>query len=160
MTESAAIALLIGDLAPEAGLVPPPGNAGRPSFLRWLITLVAAIYPTFTYGDEPQRWVPEGGPAEALRERTNGRREALWQMLEAAFSPDPWLLGKQVCALDVYVCVMTQWRPRRAWFAEHCPGLERVGRAMDGLPALAEVWRRNGLGGESPDSQPGTATPQ
>jgi len=48
MTESAAMVLYAADLAPSAGLVPGAGEASRPAFLRWLIYLVASVYPTFT----------------------------------------------------------------------------------------------------------------
>src|SRR5262245_57626263 len=47
MTESAAITLHLADVA-GGDLVPPPGEATRPRFLRWLVFLVANLYPTFT----------------------------------------------------------------------------------------------------------------
>src|SRR5262252_5996469 len=43
MTESAAIALYVADRTP--GLLPPAGDPTRPAALRWLVFLVAAIYP-------------------------------------------------------------------------------------------------------------------
>src|SRR5215813_350416 len=46
MTESAAIALHIADHAPASNLVPPAGDPSRDAFLRWLVFLVANIYPT------------------------------------------------------------------------------------------------------------------
>jgi glutathione S-transferase len=60
MTESAAIILHLADEAPHAGLAPAAQDATRPMFLRWLAFIVAAIYPTFTYGDEPARWTGDG----------------------------------------------------------------------------------------------------
>lgn len=56
MTESAAIALLLSERYPEAGLAPAPGTPLRPGFLRRLVWLAANVYPTFTYGDYPERW--------------------------------------------------------------------------------------------------------
>lgn len=56
MTESAAIALDLAEEPPVAGLAPSPGDSTRPLFLRCLIWLVADVYPTFTYGDYPERW--------------------------------------------------------------------------------------------------------
>ena len=55
MTESAAIVLHLADRCPAAGLAPAADHPEREAFLRWLIFLVAAVYPTFTYGDEPER---------------------------------------------------------------------------------------------------------
>lgn len=136
MTESAAIALYIDEQVPAAGLLPPPGDPLRAAALRWLVFLVAAIYPTFTYGDEPERFVGDAGPR--LREATDARRIQLWQQLEAACQ-GPWLLGPRFSILDVYVAVMTHWRPRRAWFAAHCPRLSAIATALDGEPRLAQL---------------------
>ena len=52
MTESAAITLHLADVTGSHDLVPPPGDPARPRFLRWLVFLVANIYPTFTYADD------------------------------------------------------------------------------------------------------------
>jgi GST-like protein len=142
MTESAAITLLFDDRAPEAELVPRPGAAERPRFLRWLVFLVGSLYPTFTYGDVPERYVPAEA-AGALRASTDAQREAMWRLVEAAFAPAPWLFGDRPTALDVYVTVMSHWRPRRAWFADHCPKLFAVARAGDAHPVLGPVLGRN-----------------
>jgi GST-like protein len=57
MTESAAITLHLADVAGSDELVPTPGDPLRPTFLRWLVFLVANLYPTFTYADDPSRFV-------------------------------------------------------------------------------------------------------
>lgn len=143
MTESAAIALHLNDLAPQAGLVPPPGDPARPAFLRWLVYLVAAVYPTFTYGDFPSRWVDDGPAAELLRASTDRHREWLWRQLESQIEPGPWFLGQGFSALDVYIAAMTRWRPQRAWFAEHCPKLHSVALRGDEIAKLKPIWQRN-----------------
>ncbi len=143
MTESAAMILHITDRCPEAGLAPPADDPSRPAFLRWLIFLVAAIYPTFTYGDDTSRWVDGETAGNRLKAATNQRREAMWHYVEAQLAPDPWMLGERFSALDLYVSVMTHWRPRRPWFADHCPKLSRVALRVDAMPRLAEVWVRN-----------------
>ena len=48
LTESAAITLYLADVTGSEELVPPPGSVERPDFLRWLIFLVANVYPTYT----------------------------------------------------------------------------------------------------------------
>ena len=70
MTESAAIVLYVNDLVPAAGLLPPVGAPDRAAVLNRFIWLVAAIYPTFTYGDDPGRWTLAGEASHALRHRT------------------------------------------------------------------------------------------
>jgi GST-like protein len=139
MTESAALILYLSELAPDAGLAPPPGHRDRPQFLRWLTFFVAAIYPCFTYGDVATRYVTDG---DELRRSTDARMQALWRQLEGA-AQAPWFLGARFSALDLYVGVMTRWRPQRAWFAEHCPRLHAIAVAIDRELRLAPVMAAN-----------------
>jgi GST-like protein len=148
MTESAAMALYAIDLmsgsspALVAGLAPAPGDPLRPRFLRWLIFLVASIYPTFTYGDDPSRYVSGEGAQKELRARTDSQREELWRLVEGA-SLSPWFLGERLSVIDLYVWVMTRWRPRLAWFEANCPKLAAIAAALDADPRLTVVKERN-----------------
>ena len=74
LTESLAIIHYLDDLAPRAHLVPPKGDPGRLAFLRWSTFLVAAVYPTFSFGDEPAKWVEDVKGAKQLRESTDRHR--------------------------------------------------------------------------------------
>lgn len=142
MTESAAIVLHIADGVPQAGLVPAADDPQRPVFLRWLLFLVAAIYPTFTYGDDPGRWVP-GAAGSDLRASTDAHREKLWRHVETQIAAAPWWLGEHFSVLDIYISVMSRWRPRRDWFAENCPKLHGIALKADTLPGVAKTWARN-----------------
>lgn len=141
MTESAAIALLLSERHPEAGLAPVPGTPLRPTFLRRLIWIAANVYPTFTYGDYPERWVSTD--ARSLAAATDGYRERLWRQFESDTSEGGWVLGAQFSALDVYVAVMTHWRPGRAWFAAQCPRLHAIAARADDHRLLNVVLQRN-----------------
>jgi GST-like protein len=140
MTESAALVLYIDGLVPELGLIPDVRDPLRREALRWLMFLVAAVYPTFTYGDEPKKWV--GDAAGSLRESTDEHRKSLWRLVEGAVR-GPWFLGETPSALDLYVAVMTRWRPRREWFTENCPRLAAIANAVDADARLAHVWAQN-----------------
>ena len=141
MTESAAITLHLADVAGSDTLVPSPGARERPDFLRWLVFIVANIYPTFTYADEPSRFVP-GDAGKAFRENVDAYALKLWHEIERASSA-PWFLGDRFSALDIYVAAMTRWRPKRPWFAGHAPRLHAAALKTDALPQLAPVWVRN-----------------
>jgi GST-like protein len=144
MTESAAITLHLADLAGRDDLVPGPHAAERAAFLRWLVFIVANIYPTFTYADLPERFVKAGGDeaAKGFRAEVDAYAKRLWQALEAA-AGTPWLLGSRLSALDLYAAVMTQWRPKRDWFAEQAPRVLAAADAAAALPAVAPVMARN-----------------
>jgi GST-like protein len=138
MTETAAIALHVDELVPGAGLLPAVGDPLRREALRWLTFVVAAIYPTFTYGDNPAKW----GASDELKRATSAHREKLWRHLEGVIA-GPWFLGARWSVLDVYVAVMTRWTPGRAWVADACPKLAAIAAAVDRDPRLAGVWSAN-----------------
>lgn len=141
LTESAAIILHLAELHPGTGLAPPPGDSLRPAFLNRLVWFVSALYPTFTYRDYPERWAPSA--ADELIANVDAFRQSLWRQFEAALGEGEWVLGAAPCALDLYVAVMTHWRPRRSWFDENCPKLSAIMRRADKLPILAPVLARN-----------------
>jgi len=142
LTESLAILHYLDDLEPGARLVPPPGDATRAAFYRWSVFLVAAIYPTFTYGDDPGKWVANEEGAKQLRASTDRQREACWLQLESA-AGEPWFLGARRSALDLYLAAMTRWRPGVLWFAKRTPKLAAIATRAAALDAVAPVVARN-----------------
>jgi GST-like protein len=142
MTESAAITLHLADITGETSLVPAPAEASRPRFLRWLMFLIANIYPTYTYADDPARFVRDEAAREGFRETVEHYRDRLWGIVESE-AGTPWFLGARFSALDLYIAVMTHWRPRRAWFAAHTPKLSAIAFSADAEKRLAPVWARN-----------------
>ncbi|MFO1327232.1 MAG: glutathione S-transferase family protein [Rubrivivax sp.] len=144
MSESAAITLHLADLTGRDDLVPGPRAPERAAFLRWLVFIVANIYPTFTYADLPARFVKVGGEeaAKGFRAEVDAYSRRLWQAVEAA-AGTPWMLGGRLSALDLYAAVMTRWRPGRDWFVQQAPRVLAAGDAAAALPALAPVMARN-----------------
>jgi GST-like protein len=137
--------LAVNPLGQVPTLVLPDGSVmteSRATFLRWSTFLVAAVYPTFTYGDEPGKWVEEVKGAKELRESTDRHREAQWRRLEE-IAGEPWFLGANKTALDLYVAVMTRWRPGRKWFAAHTPRLVAIAEKTSATPGVADVIKRN-----------------
>jgi GST-like protein len=142
MTESLAIVHYVDERWPNAGLIPPPAHEARAAFYRWAVFIVAAVYPTFTYGDDPAKWVPNEEGARQLRESTNTHRQALWRQVDAA-ARSPWFLGERRSALDIYLGVMTHWRPRREWFAANTPRIVAIAERLAALPEIAPVLKKN-----------------
>ena len=145
LTESAAIFLHLADRVKDYPLVPRPSHKQRASFLRWLVFIVAAVYPTFTYGDVPQRWVgapKDKGAGKALRQSTDEHRRMLLRFLELQVK-GPWFLGRTMSALDVYVWVLATWRPGTDWLKAECPKLFRIAEAMGQHEVCKRVAERN-----------------
>jgi GST-like protein len=140
VTESAAIALWLVGRHPE--LAPAPGTADHARFLRLLIWYVANVYPTFTYGDYPDRWAP-GAPGE-LVQSTDRRREELYRWLDGELA-GPFAFGEQVSVFDAYVACVISWRPRREWFSANAPRLLDVATRVRALDQVRPVIAASGL---------------
>lgn len=142
MTESAAITLHLADLSGSEALVPGPQRPERADFLRWLVFIVANIYPTFTYGDVPGRFVVDPVAALDFRQRVDRHAEMLWRQVAAA-AVGPWFLGERFSALDIYLAVMGRWRPGPVWFAAATPILADIAARTAARPELRAVLMRN-----------------
>jgi GST-like protein len=136
MTESLAMLHWIQDEAPIAPLIPRPGDPSRAAFYRWAVFLVAAFYPTYTYGDDARKWVAGDETAgKALRASTDAHRQKLLKQMEAACGA-PHFLGARFSAIDLYLAAMSHWRPGRKWWVAEVPKLLA---AADAAKAKAEV---------------------
>jgi GST-like protein len=142
MTETLAIIHYVNDLEPSVSLVPSRGDATRRKFHHWSVFIVAALYPTWTYGDDPPKWTGDNEGAKRLRESTEAHRKALWAQLEEA-AGEPWFLGERMSAIDLYIAVMTNWRPGRKWFAANTPRIDAIAKKTAAIPKVAAVLERN-----------------
>jgi GST-like protein len=141
MTESAAITLWLADVAGSDALVPGPADPARAQFLRWLVFLVANIYPCFTFADVPERFVEVEAARAPFRRAVDSHLKRLWELAEEAAGA-PWFLGDRLSAIDVYFGVMTRWRPR-GWFPDHAPRVWASAEAARAHPRMAAAFTRN-----------------
>ena len=139
MTETAAIALMILDRCPE--LSPSVGRSERQQFQRLLIWLVANVYPTFTYADYPERWVPDA--TAQLKKNCIEYRKSLYMWLNNQLSAEPYAFGEQLTLLDVYICVMRSWGPGHVWFQDNTPNISAIADAVCQHPRLRTVLKNN-----------------
>lgn len=142
ITESAAILIWLAETYPEANLAPPPGDPRRARFLRWMCFIPASIYSLYWTRDVPSRLVGDLPEAQtALLERTQQRISDCWAIMESQITPaGDFLLGDEVSVLDLYMAVVSRWRPLRPRFHQVAPRLGAVARRVDALPELVEFW--------------------
>jgi GST-like protein len=140
MTESAAMLLYFAEKAP--GLI-PSDPAKRAAFYRWMIFVPANIYAMFDIGDEPSRWVDGEALQNALKEKSVEKQKFFWGLLEQNLSPAPYVLGAEMTALDIYIAMVSRWRPGRAWFNAECPKLSKGVALTEQHPVVAKVWEKN-----------------
>jgi GST-like protein len=142
ITESAAILIWLAEQHPEAALAPGPGDPGRAQFLRWMSFIPASIYSMFWVRDEPSRLAGDDPAAQQMiTTRTVERIAECWGVMESQIEPGRWLLGDELTVLDLYVAVVSRWRPRRKRFAEVAPRMAAIMERVDALPELRAFWK-------------------
>ena len=142
VTESAAITLYLAELNGDDSLVPAAGSSERLAFLRWLVFIGANIYPTYTYGDDPARFVSGPEAQKDFRQHVDDYRARMYTVFEDQAAA-PWFLGERFSAIDIYVCTLTRWEPGREWFEAHAPKLCGIAAATREIDALRGAWQRN-----------------
>ena len=95
--------------------------------------------------DYPERFVPEGKEAEALREMAKQRIRTRLLVLEENVA-GPWLLPTGFCAADIYIAMFTRWRNSLGaeWLAAgNIPKIMALAEAVSRRPKIAPVWARH-----------------
>ena len=145
LTESAAIAMHLADLHPQARLAPAPGTPARGDYYRWMCFCVYTLMPAYRawfYPDEPAG----AEHADAARECARGQIEAAWQQVaEHLERGGPYMLGERLSAVDFVATMLMRWsrnmpRPVDAW-----PALHAYAQRMKALPSFRQVYAREGL---------------
>ncbi len=140
ITESAAILTWLAETYPQARLAPLPGEPGRAQFLRWMSFVSSAIYALYWVKDDPSRLVPDPAGHEALTQRTLERIAECWGIMDRQVSPGRYILGDELSVLDLYVAVVSRFRPRRERFYREAPKMGEVVRRVDEDPRLKTLW--------------------
>jgi len=143
MTESVAILLWLLERHPGSDLAPPPGDPRRAAFLRWLVYFPASIYPMFTVGDFPPRWVLGEEAQAQLKEATVQRTLTCWRILEEGLRPGDFCIGDRLGVLDLYAAMVSRWRPGRDRIREVAPRVVAAAERAEADPRVAGIFARN-----------------
>ncbi|KAF1688099.1 glutathione S-transferase [Pseudoxanthomonas broegbernensis] len=145
LTESAAIAMHLADLHPQARLAPAPGTPARGAYYRWMCFCVYTLMPAYRGWFYPHEPAGEAN-ADAARACARAQLETAWQQVDDHLQAHgPYLLGERPSAADFVLTMLMRWsrnmpRPSDGW-----PALHAHARRMKARPSFAEVYRREGI---------------
>ena len=143
--EAAALAMLLADRHPRAGLAPAFDAPQRADYVQWMFNLANMVQPLFR-----QWWYP-GEPAgeanaDALRAHCAPRIEAQWQRIDDHLAAHgPYLLGKDISAADFYLTMLMRWSRNMPKPATDCPHLAALAKSMKARPSFARLYAEEGL---------------
>jgi glutathione S-transferase len=95
VAESGAICAYVAEAYPDAGLAPPLGDPARGRYLQWLFFSPGCIEPAFL--------VKSANVSVNPQMASFGEFDRVFDVLEAAAQPGPWLLGERFTAADVMI---------------------------------------------------------
>jgi glutathione S-transferase len=145
LTESAAIAMHLADLHPQAGLAPAIGTPERAAYYRWMLFGAYTLMPAYRgwfYPDEPAG----ADNIDKVKASSRVTLEAAWQQVNDHLEAHgPYLLGEKLSAADFVFTMLMRWsrnmpRPTDTW-----PALKAFAERMKARPAFKETYRREGI---------------
>ena len=145
LTESAAIAMHLADLYPQAGLAPAIGTPQRAAYYRWMFFGAYTLMPAYRgwfYPDEPAG----ADNIDKVKASSRAALESAWQQVSDHLEANgPYLLGERRSAADFLLTMLMRWsrnmpRPTDTW-----PALQAYAQRMKALPSFREVYAREGL---------------
>src|SRR6266702_6404195 len=129
VTESAAILLTLADHFPQARLLPAQASSDRAQAYRWLAFMASEIYPIVEIVDYPERFVPAGGDAGALRTKARDRFRERILLIERMIR-GPFLLAHGFSILDIYAAMFSRWSLEPDWKRDNLPRLMALAEAV------------------------------
>lgn len=133
VTESAAIALYLTDLHPDANLGAPVGSPDRAAYVTWLAWTAGEMEPAF--GSKIS------GAAET-DPNVRARYDAAIARLMTALATGPYLMGDRFTAVDVMIASALAWG--REYVPESALVDSYLERALN-RPANARAMARDGV---------------
>lgn len=104
VTEAAAICAYLADAFPDKGLAPPPGDAKRGPYYRWLFFAAGPVEAAVT-----AKSLGLLAPADKKVMAGYGSFDEVIDALELAIAPGPYICGEQFTAADLYVGAHIGW---------------------------------------------------
>jgi glutathione S-transferase len=143
--ETAAICLYLLDTHPDSGLAPAPGTTARAHFDKWLMWLTNTLQATLIVYFYPERWADDAGAIAQVKAHAEAKIGSLLDQLDGQLAHQPWLLGADISAVDLYAFVLCRWTRGLARPARSLPHLGPWLARLLARPAVERVFAREGL---------------
>jgi glutathione S-transferase len=138
LTEGPVIVQYLADLKPAAGLVPPPGSAGRYRVQEWLNFISSELHKTYSPLFRPT--TPDAFKT-ALRDMIGQRFDWIDQELAAK----PYLMGDKFTVADAYLFTVARWSPRVGIDLGKWKNLAAYVDRVAARPKVQEAMKAEGL---------------
>lgn len=137
LTEGAVIMQFIADQAPQAGLLPPPGDMKRYRVLGWVNYVATELHKTFSPLNRPYT------PLE-FREITKAMLlPRVFGVLNETLKANQYLAGDTFTIADAYAFVVLQWTKIQQISLLPWPSIEAYLERIEVRPSVRSVYQRD-----------------
>ncbi|HWS25742.1 MAG TPA: glutathione S-transferase family protein [Xanthomonadales bacterium] len=145
VTECAALALLLAERHPEAGLEPARASRERATYLMWTLHLANTLQPAFRHWWYPAEAAGEANAA-AAQEMAGARIAAVFDRLDAHLAAHgPYICGASISAVDFLATMLMRWSRNMHKPATEWPNLAAYAARMKARPSFKVLYEREGL---------------
>lgn len=145
ITQIVAICLHLDAKFPQAGLLPPSGQA-RIRALQVLAWMNNTVHPTFTHVFMPHKFAADEAVQQAVKAHAVQTYRGLLGELDAmAAKAAPWLGGATPGVLDAYALTLLRWGGFAGIDPQSLPAVWGLVQRFAALPAVASVIARERL---------------
>lgn len=145
MFEAAAMAVLLAESKPQAGLIPAMHSAKRGEFHQWMFHLANTLQPPFRLWWYPAEAAGEAH-ADAGKATAEARIHTVFGNLDAHLAVNgPYLLGDTACAADFMLVMLMRWSRNMSKTALDYPHLAKLAALMKARPSWKALYESEGL---------------
>ena len=138
-TEVAALLQYIGDLAPAAALIAPPGTRERFETNQWLTFVSSELHKVFS------PWLFHKETADSTRKDVKAKLAQRFAELDAHLADRDWLVGSGFTVADAYAFVILNWVPMVGMSFAAYPHIAAYMERMRARPQVRAALDAEGL---------------
>jgi GST-like protein len=140
LTESAAILIHLGLIAPQSRLLPDAPDS-RANAIRGLVYIAANCYSAISICDYPERWTTATAKSarEQVRAGAHLQLYRSWDIFADSFAAHPYLSGTMPGALDFLSAVVSRWSGAREHLATQRPRFLEVLQLIEAHPLVQPI---------------------
>ena len=144
--ETTAIALLLAERHPEAGLAPNTDSPDRPLFLQWMAYLTNTLQIALMHWWHPEHVIDGADRQAALKAKAEQRADGMFRFLDEHLAKfGPYLCGETLYACDYYAVMLAQWTEFMATPAHADPHVNKLIRLVMQRPGYARMLKAEGI---------------
>lgn len=146
LTETVAILTYLGQVFPQANLLPATGSKEMARVLEWAALVTTSLHTCFAQIWRPNRYTNDTSAHPAIADKGRETAQKLFAQIDAKIPENDWLVGGQYTVADPYLGAAYRWGHRIGLdMATLYPRLNAWAKGLATRPAVQRALAREGI---------------